>query len=95
MAVGLVLGKAIGVTLFAWLAVRLGAGILPRGATWRMMTGLALLAGVGFTVSLFITELAFENDAVLTDLAKIGIFIGSAVAGIVGYLLLRSRPATI
>ena len=92
VAVGLVAGKTFGVTLFAWLAVRLGAGVLPRGADWRMMTGLAMLAGVGFTVSLFITELAFETNAVLTDLAKIGIFIGSAIAGIGGYLLLRSRP---
>jgi NhaA family Na+:H+ antiporter len=93
VAVGLVAGKTFGVTLFAWLAVRLGAGVMPRGSDWRMMTGLAMLAGVGFTVSLFIAELAFEGGGALTDLAKIGIFLGSAVAGIGGYLLLRIRPA--
>ncbi len=94
VALGLVVGKTVGVTLFAWLAVRIGAGVLPRGSNWRMITGLAMLAGVGFTVSLFITELAFEGEALLTDLAKIGIFIGSLVAGVAGYLLLRMRPRT-
>ncbi|NNC41927.1 MAG: Na+/H+ antiporter NhaA [Acidimicrobiia bacterium] len=94
VAFGLVLGKTFGVTLFAWLAVKAGIGSMPRGANWQMMTGLAMLAGVGFTVSLFITELAFEAQSPLVDLAKIGIFLGSAVAGIGGYLLLRIRSTT-
>lgn len=94
VAFGLFFGKTLGVTLFAWLAVRFGIGAMPRGATWRMMAGLAMLAGVGFTVSLFIAELAFEAGSPLIDLAKIGIFLGSIVAGIGGYLLLRIRPTT-
>lgn len=94
VALGLVLGKTFGVTIFAWLAVKAGIGSMPRGANWQMMTGLAMLAGVGFTVSLFITELAFEAQSPLVDLAKIGIFIGSAVAGVGGYLLLRMRSRT-
>lgn len=92
VALGLVLGKVIGVTLFTWLALRLHLGVFPRGTGWSDIVGLAALAGVGFTVSLFITELAF-SDPLLTDQAKIGIFIGSAVAGIAGYLLLRFKPA--
>ena len=92
VALGLVLGKTIGVTVFTWLALRLQFGVFPRGTGWSDVIGLAALAGVGFTVSLFITELAFM-DPLLTDEAKIGIFIGSAVAGVVGYLLLRFKPA--
>ncbi len=92
VALGLVLGKTIGVTVFTWLALRLHLGVFPRGTGWPDVIGLAALAGVGFTVSLFITELAF-SDPLLTDEAKIGIFIGSAVAGVLGYLLLRFKPA--
>ncbi len=90
VALGLVLGKTIGVTIFTWLALRLHFGVFPRGTGWSDIIGLASLAGVGFTVSLFITELAF-TDPVFTDEAKIGIFIGSAVAGILGYVLLRFK----
>ena len=90
VALGLVVGKTIGVTIFTWLALRLHVGVFPRGTGWSDIVGLAALAGVGFTVSLFITELAF-TDPVLTDEAKIGIFIGSAVAGVIGYLLLRFK----
>ena len=90
VALGLVLGKTVGVTLFTWLALRLHVGVFPKGTGWADIVGLSALAGIGFTVSLFITELAFD-DPVLTDEAKIGIFIGSAVAGILGYLLLRHK----
>jgi NhaA family Na+:H+ antiporter len=85
---GLLFGKTIGITLFAWLAVRFGLGVLPRLITWRHVIGLAAIAGIGFTVSLFITGLAFEQPDI-TDLAKIGIFIGSGAAGVLGYLILR------
>lgn len=90
VALGLVLGKIFGITLFTWIAIRLHIGVFPRGTGWADIVGLSALAGIGFTVSLFITELAFD-DPLLTDQAKIGIFIGSAVAGIVGYLLLRHK----
>ena len=91
VAVGLLVGKMIGVTLFAWLAVKLGWGVLPRNVTWHHIIGTAILAGVGFTVALFIAELAYV-DAALTELAKIGIFMGSIAAGILGYLYLRREP---
>ena len=89
VAAGLVVGKTVGVTAFTWLAVKLGLGRLPKGTSWANVIGLAMIAGIGFTVSLFIAELAF-SDEVLTDEAKIGIFIGSAVAGLAGYALLRT-----
>ena len=91
VAFGLVAGKIIGITLFTWLAVRFGLGVLPRRTGWRDIVGLGALAGIGFTVSLFITELAF-TDEMLTDAAKLGIFIGSLVAGVLGYTLLRASP---
>jgi NhaA family Na+:H+ antiporter len=88
---GLVVGKVVGITIFTWIALRLGLGVFPRGTGWADIVGLAALAGVGFTVSLFITELAFENH-LLTDQAKLGIFAGSFVAGVIGYGLLRAKP---
>jgi NhaA family Na+:H+ antiporter len=92
VAVGLVVGKAFGISLFAWLAVQLGLAELPRHTTWADIMGIAVVAGVGFTVSLFITELAFD-DPLLLDRAKLGIFVGSALAGILGYSILRrSEP---
>jgi len=89
VSIGLVAGKMVGIVLFAYLAVRLGIGRLPRGTTWRHIVGLAALGGIGFTVSLFITGLAFD-DPLLSDLSRIGIFVGSIAAGLIGYLLLRS-----
>ena len=92
VGVGLVVGKMFGVTLFTFGAVKLNIGKLPRGTTWRQVWGLALLAGIGFTVSLFIASLAFD-DPTLTDRAKIGIFAGSLIAGLAGYWILRgSKP---
>jgi NhaA family Na+:H+ antiporter len=88
VALGLLVGKIAGISAFTVLAVRLGLGRLPRHTTWTHIIGVAALAGIGFTVSLFVTSLAFE-DPVLTDLAKIGIFAGSGLAGLIGYLLLR------
>ena len=89
IAVGLVAGKIFGITGLTWLAVRLGLGRLPSGANWRHIVGISSLAGIGFTVSLFIASLAF-SDPVLTDLSRIGIFVGSIIAGLVGYLILRT-----
>ena len=91
VAVGLVAGKAVGVTGFAWLVVKLGWGRLPSGIGWQHMIGTATLAGIGFTVALFIAELAFTDDTII-DLAKIGIFTGSILAGVLGYLILRATP---
>jgi len=88
VALGLLVGKAVGVFGFAWLAVRLGWGRLPRFTTWTHVLGLSFLAGIGFTVALFVASLAFEVPAA-ADAAKIGIFGGSLVAGLVGFAILR------
>jgi NhaA family Na+:H+ antiporter len=86
--VGLVLGKQIGITLAAWLVVRLGLAALPDGVTWRHVYGVAWLGGIGFTVSLFVAGLAFAEGPTLS-LAKLGILGASVVAGLGGYLILR------
>ena len=91
VGMGLVVGKIVGITGATWLARRFNLGRLPPRTGWRQIIGLSGLAGIGFTVSLFVTELAFTGDE-LADRAKIGIFIGSTVAGVIGYLLLRSSP---
>lgn len=85
---GLVLGKQIGVTLFSWLAIRSGYANMPAGVTWRQIYGISWLTGIGFTMSLFITELAFD-DPVLVNQAKVGIIVASLIAGAGGYLVLR------
>lgn len=87
VGLGLVAGKTAGISFFTWLAVRLGWGRLPAGATWRHMIGVAAVAGIGFTVALFIAALAF-SDPVLADQAKVGIFSGSIVAGLLGWSIL-------
>jgi len=86
---GLLIGKLIGISLFSWLGVRLGLAELPVGVTFRQVLGVALLAGVGFTMSIFIANLAFFDDRALLDSAKIGILAGSFTAGIAGFLMLR------
>ncbi len=93
---GLVFGKQIGVFAASWLAVKIGVADLPRHSGWKQIYGASLLAGIGFTMSLFITELSFARGTEVVDLAKMGILGGSLVAGIAGYscLLLVNRRAT-
>ncbi len=86
---GLVLGKQIGITLATWLAVRTGVADLPRNITWPQVYGVGWVAGIGFTMSLFIAELAFAGSEVL-DRAKLGILVASIIAGAVGWALLRA-----
>jgi NhaA family Na+:H+ antiporter len=88
VAVGLVLGKLFGVASFSWIAVRFGLARLPDGAAWGHIIGVAAVAGIGFTVSLFITGLAFDSPT-LQDDAKIGTLAASTVAAVLGALLLR------
>ncbi len=86
---GLVLGKQIGITLFSWIAVKFGFADLPTGVTWKHVYGTAWLGGIGFTMSLFVANLAF-GESVLGEESKIGILAASIIAGTVGYLILRS-----
>lgn len=90
---GLAVGKPVGITLLSWAAVKLGLADLPESITFRHIIGASLLAGIGFTMALFIANLAFVDAAEL-NAAKISILIASAVAGVAGYLLLRSLPVT-
>jgi NhaA family Na+:H+ antiporter len=92
VALGLLIGKPIGVTAFAWLAVQAGWAALPNLVNWRHVTGVAVLCGIGFTMSLFIATLAFPDPAAL-DVAKIGILAGSLVAGLAGWFILAGRRA--
>ncbi len=87
VAGGLILGKVVGISSASFGAVRLGLGRLPPGTTWPQVVGLSAVAGIGFTVSLFVTGLAFADPAV-AGLAKMGIFSGSVVAGIIGSIIL-------
>jgi len=90
IAAGLVLGKPIGVLGLAWGAVRLGIGRLPDGASWLAMGGIALLCGVGFTMSLFISSLAFEQGGGGLGVDdRLGILAGSILSAVAGYLVLR------
>lgn len=86
---GLIAGKFVGVLLFTWLMVKTGLAQLPDQANWKHITGVALLAGVGFTMSLFISNLAFEQPEFIEQ-AKYGILIASLIAGISGITLLKS-----
>ena len=78
--------SSIGVVGFSWLAVRLGLGRLPTDTTWGQLLGVGALAGIGFTVSLFITGLAFDSTPIQDD-AKIGIFAASIVSALAGALV--------
>jgi NhaA family Na+:H+ antiporter len=88
VVLGLVAGKTLGITGAAWLGTRLGIARLPEGATWKMMFGIAAAAGIGFTVSLFVAELAF-TDGALQDAAKIGVLAASTMAAVIGGVALR------
>ncbi|HKJ02566.1 MAG TPA: Na+/H+ antiporter NhaA, partial [Longimicrobiales bacterium] len=88
IVVGLLLGKLVGILGATWLAVKTGIARLPAGVGWLHLAGVSLLAGIGFTVSLFISDLAFA-DAGIVNTAKLGILVASAVAGALGYVVLR------
>ena len=93
IAVGLVVGKAAGVFSASWLIIKLTNAKIPTGATWVQFFGVCVLCGVGFTMSLFIGGLAFENEATayITQL-KIGVLLGSIVSGVLGALILLRSP---
>ncbi|HEV2557792.1 MAG TPA: Na+/H+ antiporter NhaA [Microvirga sp.] len=103
IALGLFVGKQVGVFAFAWAAIRLRLADLPAGATWAQLYGVATLCGVGFTMSLFIGALAFPDRPDIVDAVKIGVLSGSALSAIAGLVVLlvakpepvpaQSRPA--
>lgn len=88
ISISLVFGKLLGIILAVWIAVKLGFGSLQKGVRWIHLVGVALLGGIGFTMSLFISNLAYSDVGILNQ-AKLGILIGSLVAGLTGYLILK------
>jgi NhaA family Na+:H+ antiporter len=96
IAAGLFIGKQLGVFLLCMVAIRLGIAKLPDGASWGSLYGVAILSGVGFTMSLFIDTLAFQNlpaDTVFDFDARLGILLGSLASGVLGYIVLdRTLP---
>ena len=85
---GLVIGKPLGIAAFSWLAVKLNVAVLPNHVNWKLVSAVGMLAGIGFTVSIFISSLAFDDPALLLD-AKAAVLGASLVAGIAGYMALR------
>jgi NhaA family Na+:H+ antiporter len=86
IAVGLLLGKTLGVFGLTWLAVKIGIAALPQGANWGQVMGVAILCGIGFTMSLFVGSLAFEPGvSEYAGMDRMGILTGSILAALIGY----------
>ncbi|PVE26097.1 Na+/H+ antiporter NhaA [Microvirga sp. KLBC 81] len=92
IAMGLFIGKQVGVYAFSWIAIKLDWADMPAGASRLQCYGVALLCGIGFTMSLFIGALAFPGEPELGDATKIGVLMGSALSAIAGYVLLSFAP---
>jgi len=90
---GLVVGKPLGVALFSWIAIRSGLCALPTGVGWHQIIGAGVLGGIGFTMSIFISNLAFEHEPLLVEASKLAVLCASAISGMAGFawLLRRSR----
>ena len=96
IAAGLLIGKPLGITLFSWLTIRLGYARLPAGVCFNQIMAVSVLCGIGFTMSIFITLLAFSGgDAELITYAKLGILLASGLAALLGYLALRGVLPTL
>ena len=89
IALSMIFGNALGIFIFSFLSIKLKISELPQNVTFKMIGGISILGGLGFTMSLFINSLAF-NEQSLIDAAKMGVLIGSVVAGVIGYLVLKS-----
>ena len=95
MFFGLLVGKPLGIFVFGFLAIKLGLGAMPSRTTYRVLLGSAMLAGIGFTMSIFITGLAFRDPALVTA-AKLGVLsgsLGSALLGVVWLRLFSPQPS--
>lgn len=86
---GLLAGKFAGIYFFTWLVIKMGFAGLLKGMTWVNLTGICLLGGIGFTVSLFIANLSFGDSPVLLTQAKMGVILGTVLAGVLAYLVLQ------
>ena len=92
IAAGLFFGKQIAIFASVWISVKTGFAGRLGGASWLQVYGVAMLCGIGFTMSLFIGALAFPGNALLIDEAKIGVIMGSVVSALLGYTILRVCP---
>ncbi|NOX35905.1 MAG: Na+/H+ antiporter NhaA [Calditrichaeota bacterium] len=92
---GLFLGKQLGVFWFSWAAIKLGLARLPESSNWWQLYGVSVLTGIGFTMSLFILTLAFEDPAMYQYTDKLAILLGSLLSGVVGYSMLRLRASAV
>lgn len=93
ISLGLLLGKPVGILLFTWLAVRARLCVIPAGVGWNQVTGMSVLCGIGFTMSLFVASLAFSGvSPVHAGLERVGILLGTLLSGVLGYLWLRALP---
>ena len=86
---GLFIGKQLGVFGFSWLAIKVGLASLPAGSNWKQLYGVSILTGIGFTMSLFVDSLAYNDTQIYHYTDKLAILLGSFLSGIVGYLVLR------
>ena len=86
VALGLLIGKPVGIVAASWLAVRLGIAKLPRSVTWAEIVGVGFVAGIGFTVALFVNGLAFDDE--LQERGRLGILAGSLAASVLGFAIL-------
>ncbi len=91
---GLFIGKQLGVFGFSWLAIKLKLASLPDNSNWRQLYGVSVLTGIGFTMSLFIVSLAFEDDSIFQYTDKLAILVASFMSGTVGYLVLKTSKNT-
>ena len=91
--VGLVVGKPLGISLFSYLAVKLGIAERPVGSTWKMLMSVACLGGIGFTMSIFVDSLAFDSESQVEfiNMGKIAILMASTTAAVLGSLLIMSE----
>jgi len=90
---GLILGKVLGIAGVAWMAIKMGIASLPTGSSMNQIFGVAFLGGIGFTMSIFVADLAFAGNATFIYQAKAGILLASLSSGLIGYLMLKSMKA--
>jgi NhaA family Na+:H+ antiporter len=86
---GLFFGKQIGVFVFSWVSIKLRFVKLPKGSNWIQFYGVSVLTGIGFTMSLFVDSLAFDNETMFQHADRLAILLASFASGLFGYLILR------